>query len=375
MSAPCVRHRLYQGAAHASLFAILLLATGCGSTPPQNTDSKLHEPPRAEQAAAVVPTSDAEPKTDAEPPEEIVSASGNVGVAEIPDVSAFRQVVALSDVHGMFANLARLLSACRIITPEGHWLADRTLLIVTGDSIDKGPQSLEVIDLWRTLCVEAPRRRSRVVVLLGNHEAEFLANPHKKKSAALRDELKTQGLDVEEVTDSTHPRARFLRSLPLAARVGKRWLFCHAGWIPKMDYADFVAQAQSVLQSGDYESDLLLDESSILEKSVDSEGEKWWKSAAEVKDLEDRLTQDGLYGVVFGHQPAAFGLAAAVGAYDAKDARLIKIDSGMAPDAGSHPGHLLLFTTPEELMRNQRPAHIFSSGFDDGHPELRTRPL
>lgn len=298
----------------------------------------------------------------------------NAGVIDIPEVSGFRQVAAISDVHGMFDNLMRLLTATKLVTPDGHWLADHTLLIVTGDSIDKGPKALEVIDLWRTLMAEAPAKGSRVVVLLGNHEAEFLAHPDKKKSAATRDELAAKGLDVGELTDNAKPRGRFLRSLPLAARVGKRWLFCHAGWIPPVPYIDFVTKAQAVLRAGDYGSDFLLDSDSILEKKEGSSGAKWWESKDDVKDLESRMTQDGLYGIVFGHQPNAFGLENAVGLYD-KTARLIKIDSGMAPDAGGHPGHLLLFTAPNELSQNIRPTHLFSVGFDDPQSALKTQPL
>jgi hypothetical protein len=299
----------------------------------------------------------------------------NVGVVEIPDVSGFRQVVALSDPHGMFKNLTHLLSACKLTTSDSHWLADRTLLLVVGDSIDKGPQSLEVLDLWRTLSAEAPHNGSRVIVLLGNHEAEFLADSNTKKAATLRDELEAKGLDVRDLIDPARPRAQFLRSLPLAARVGKHWLFCHAGWIPRMPYADFVLKSQAVLRAGDYGNGFLIDPDSILEKRLSRDGDKWWESAAEVQDLKNRLTQDGLYGVVFGHQPEAFGLSGTIGAFDAQDARLIKIDSGMSPEAGAHPGHLLQFTVPDELTHDKRPAHIFSSGFDDGDPELRTQSL
>ncbi len=314
-------------------------------------------------------------QTKSKIPSSAASDAANEGVVEIPDVSGFQQVVALSDPHGMGDNLVHLLAACKIITPDGHWLADRTLLIVVGDSIDKGPQSLEIIDLWRILSVEALKNGSRVVVLLGNHEAEFLADPENKKAATLRDELKEKGLDIHDVTDFRRPRAQFLRAMPLAARVGKHWLFCHAGWVPRMPYANFVTKAQAVLRSGDYGNDFLLDPDSILEKRADKDGRKWWESASEVQELESRLIADGLYGVVFGHQPDAFGLSGEIGPYSLSDARLIKIDSGMSPEAGAHPGHLLRFTVPDELTHDKRPAHIFSSGFEPDSPELRTVPL
>ena len=357
MSTGQPKSRLSVGIPLLLLLLPAVLCIGCLSKPPNGGAPSLLAVPGRDQTVAA--------------PLE----SGNVGVVEIPDVSGFQQVVALSDSHGMADNLIHLLAACKLITADGHWLADKTLLIVVGDSIDKGPQGLEIIDLWRTLSVEAPHNGSRVVVLLGNHEAEFLANPANKKAAALRDELQAKGSDVAALLDPARPRGRFLRSLPLAARVGKYWLFCHAGWIPRMPYADFVARAQSVLRAGDYSNGLLIDPESILEKRAGRDGGKWWKNEADVQELKDRLAQDGLYGVVFGHQPDAFGLTGTVGALNPQDARLIKIDSGMAPDAGAHPGCLLRFTAPEELTHDKRPAHIFSSGFYPDHPELRMEAL
>ena len=51
--------------------------------------------------------------------------------------------------------------------------------------------------------------------------------------------------------------------------------------------------------------------------------------------------------MVFGHQPAALGVVNEIAAVDAL--RVIKIDSGMNPDVGGNPGHLLVFTNPVEL--------------------------
>ena len=109
------------------------------------------------------------------------------------------------------------------------------------------------------------------------------------------------------------PRGKFLRRMPLAARVGGKWLFCHAGWPPRMAWGDFVAAAKAALQQGDYGTDLPLAAATILEKRAGSDGGKWWDNPADVAELEARLDQDGLYGVVFGHQPEAFGLIGEVG--------------------------------------------------------------
>jgi hypothetical protein len=51
--------------------------------------------------------------------------------------------------------------------------------------------------------------------------------------------------------------------------------------------------------------------------------------------------------VVFGHQPKAMKIADESGI--SRDGRLIKIDNGMAPDAGSNDGSILVFPNPKEL--------------------------
>jgi len=56
---------------------------------------------------------------------------------------------------------------------------------------------------------------------------------------------------------------------------------------------------------------------------------------------------------VFGHQPHAFGFKEKIGAVD--DFHLIKIDTGMAPDADESPGEILRFRRPADLLRLAAP--------------------
>ena len=44
------------------------------------------------------------------------------------------------------------------------------------------------------------------------------------------------------------------------------------------------------------------------------------------------------------------------------DHRLVKIDSGMAPDAGAHLGKVLVFAQPQELTLALPPAHMTGIG-------------
>ncbi len=54
-----------------------------------------------------------------------------------------------------------------------------------------------------------------------------------------------------------------------------------------------------------------------------------------------------MYGLVQGHQPKAYGFKYKIGALDG--GRLVKIDNGMAPEAGSNAGSILRFSKPAQM--------------------------
>ena len=344
--------------------ALLLCGFACFRTDPQQepgaASAQAAQTSRASLAQTNAPLPPLPTPSAAPPITPAVPPSGanldNAGVVDIPDVSAYTQVMALSDNHGMYDNTLRLLQSARLIDTAGNWNGGKTLLLVVGDLIDKGPKSLEILDLYIRLNAQAPAQGGRVVCLLGNHEAEFLADPDNSKAVPLRDEMQAQNVPLPLIAQATGPRGKFLRAMPLAARVGGKWLFCHAGWPPDTGWDAFVQRARVVLQAGDYANPLLSDPNGILEKR------KWWDDAGQVAALESRLDKDGLYGVVFGHQPLAFGIAGDVGPISKEDHRLVKIDSGMAPDAGGHAGKILVFARPQELTFALPPAHMTSIG-------------
>jgi len=122
----------------------------------------------------------------------------NIGVAEVDHPENFSRVVAISDVHGMWRNLYNLMLNTHLIDNQLHWRGGKTLLIVTGDSIDKGPDSLYVIDFWINLIPQARAVGGDVLVLLGNHEAEFLADPTNPHAAEFVAELKAKAFQFNK---------------------------------------------------------------------------------------------------------------------------------------------------------------------------------
>ena len=194
-------------------------------------------------------------------------SAANPGVVELDDKSRYTQVLALSDVHGMYGHLTTLLHAAKVINGNGRWTAGKTLLIVMGDSIDKGPESLAVLKLWMRLKDQAPGQGGQLIVLLGNHEAEFLKDPRRGKAAIFdaeltRAEFRPNNWPLEKiewvsVTSSAPCPGRARWEVPLLT----------PGWYPQnVRWADFVAKSKRVLKAGLYEDALITGEHSILEE-------------------------------------------------------------------------------------------------------------
>jgi TPR repeat protein len=81
------------------------------------------------------------------------------------------RVIAIGDVHGDYESLAAVLRSAGLIDKDGNWTGGKTHLVQTGDIVDRGPESREVMDLLIRLQKQAEAAGGAVHCLLGNHEA------------------------------------------------------------------------------------------------------------------------------------------------------------------------------------------------------------
>jgi Calcineurin-like phosphoesterase len=236
---------------------------------------------------------------------------------------------AVSDVHGRLKELERLLLASGLAVDNGgqlHWnpAAPRQLLLVDGDLIDGGKNSVGTLLLVQALQEQASEAGSRVVVLLGNHEAEFLAKPRSASRAllvsALRPSAKLSPTPLTGEQLYATGVGKFLRTLPVAAVVGT-WLFAHSGYIDAdpVDARAYFARVDAAIAKGDYAP--LVKRTSVLESH------NWWKSRRKRKHERRTLRELGLTGVVFGHDPDALHAEGTL-ALD-RDAWMMKLDTGL----------------------------------------------
>ncbi len=83
---------------------------------------------------------------------------------------AVDRVVAVGDIHGAFEPFVNLLQSIGVLDKELQWVGGKTVLVQTGDVLDRGSHSRKVLDLLMDLMEKAPHQGGEARPLLGNHE-------------------------------------------------------------------------------------------------------------------------------------------------------------------------------------------------------------
>ena len=225
-------------------------------------------------------------------------------------------VYALGDTHGDFKRTAELLVAAKLMpgvpasADQATWSGGQSILIVTGDMIDKWKHSLDVIALMRALTASAASQGGRVVISTGNHEAEFLGDPASSKTKEFQDELAAAGIKPADVAKGADSKGigTFLLCLPFASRAND-WFFAHAGSTKGRTFTQLVADLQSGFDSDGYKATVLVGNKGLLEARMNpapwwqKDGDKPDQSIARLLGYADAL---GVKHIVFGHQPGTY---------------------------------------------------------------------
>jgi hypothetical protein len=268
-------------------------------------------------------------------------------------------ILAVGDVHGDYDRLVALLQATGVIAKipaspaKVEWTAGRATLVFPGDMIDKGPKCLEVLTVIQALQAAAAAKGGKVIAMMGNHEAEFLADPKADKVDDFKDELKAAGIAPKDVAAGRHPLGAFMRSLPLGVKVND-WFFCHAGNTAGKTIRQLESEIQAGVEARGFGDEAVLGDNSLLESRL--EPQPWWEreKAAPAAVLARNAKALGVAHVVMGHQPGAVtfadGTSRQKGEIFQKYGLIFLIDGGMSQGVGYSRGSLLriagpLFTT------------------------------
>ncbi|MCY7387228.1 MAG: metallophosphoesterase [Burkholderiales bacterium] len=242
------------------------------------------------------------------------------------------KLVALSDVHGQFDTMVRLLQTNGVIDREMKWSYGEGHMIVVGDMFDRGPNVTEVLWLLYQLEAEARTAGGAVHVLLGNHETMVLyddlryVNP---KYAAVAGKLNDTypGLFGEQTV-----LGRWLRTKPMLLQVNDM-LFVHGGLSP--EYAALKLSVQETNEA--FRASLGLPRTTIRATPLPAllygaRGPIWYRGyfvepKIDAAELDTLLVQYGVKRIVVGHTTMN-------GVFSHYGGRVISVDSNIQKGAG-----------------------------------------
>ena len=243
-----------------------------------------------------------------------------------------KKLVALSDIHGQFDTMVRLLRANGVIDREMKWAFGEGHVVVVGDMFDRGPKVTDVLWLLYQLETEARAAGGAVHVILGNHEAMVLyddlryVNP---KYAAVSAKLNGTypGLFGEQTV-----LGRWLRTKPMVLQVNDM-LFVHGGLSP--EYAAMKLSVQDTNEA--FRTSLGLPQNTLRATPLPAflygpRGPIWYRGyfvepKIAAAELDQLLAQYGVKRIVVGHTTMS-------GVFSHYEGRVISVDTNIQKGVG-----------------------------------------
>lgn len=275
-------------------------------------------------------------------PRKVEAVAAPVAGLDALRVPAPDRIVAVGDLHGDLAATRAALKLAAVIDDNDHWIGGATVLVQTGDQLDRGDDEQAILDLLDRLRDEAARAGGATVVLNGNHEVMNALGDFRYVTApGMRDFDGAAGTDdprLASVPEDARARlAAFLPGAPYAKVLAKRHIaaivgdtaFVHGGILP--EHVETLAKLDADLRAW---LDGTSTDRRAIERAMDEQGPLWTRDYAAdgTPELCERLGRAlallGATRMVVGHTVQKGGITSAC------DARLWRIDVGLSRHYG-----------------------------------------
>jgi len=310
---------------HLLLGICLALLSGCDRTPPE---------------PAARPSTKAGSKPATTPEESDTSYK----------YQAPGRVVAIGDLHGDLGATKRALRAGALIDDKDAWIGGKTVLVQTGDVLDRGDDERAILELFDRMKKEAKAAGGAVYTLNGNHEVMNVAGDFRyvtRGGFTSFEDVSTAGTKAELAGFPPNAKARaaaFWPGGPYAVRLAELEtvimvndsLFVHGGVLPKHLRYGLAKMNREV-------KTWMRGESAAAPAIVTAEDGPIWTrrySSPEVKPNDCRmlkivLERVGAKRMVVGHTVQEGQVTSAC------EERVWRIDVGLAAHYGSAPASVL----------------------------------
>jgi hypothetical protein len=254
---------------------------------------------------------------------------------------AAARVVALGDIHGDINAMRHALWLGEVMDGDGNWIGGETVVVQTGDVLDRGDDEQAIIDELKNLQAQAKEAGGAVHLLQGNHELMNVALDFRYVTdAGFADFEDAPGVDADDplvARFEPHERARAsafmpggsyaarLATHPVAIVVGDT-AFAHGGVLPR--YAANIDRINREV------AEWLLGYSDDGERIVEDDDSPVWSrhysddpSSRDCRLLADSLEILGVSRMVVGHTVQS-------NISSACDDRVWRVDVGMSAHYG-----------------------------------------
>lgn len=252
------------------------------------------------------------------------------------------RIVAIGDLHGDLDATRRALRVAGVLGDGDHWVGGSTVVVQTGDQLDRGDHEREILELLSRLEDEATRAGGAMVVLNGNHEIMNALGDFRYVTPGGAHDFDGDGADGAARGDTAAElrgrAAAFSPGGPWARRLAQRHIvaivgdtaFVHGGILP-----------EHVATLGQLDEDVrallrgeLADPSSTVAAIMDPEAPLWTRefSLEAAQGTCERLARSlaalGVERMVVGHTVQKQGINAGC------NERVWRIDVGLAAHYG-----------------------------------------
>ncbi len=188
-----------------------------------------------------------------------------------------RRLAAISDIHGQYPLMMKLLQAAGVVNAAGHWQFADGHLVVVGDVMDRGNGVTAALWQLYQLQREATAAGGRLHFLPGNHETMVLRGDLRYLHNDYRQVGELTGQSQQQLYDEHSVLGQWLRRQPLFVRLNDT-LFVHGGLSPQLGKLDFTPeQLQSAYRDSLGKSRQQLTDHALQAFLQGSEGPLWYR--------------------------------------------------------------------------------------------------